>query len=79
MATSKCMSLKPPDSQQEVTFRKLYPTLNEQELKVAEANFTRYLEIALEVTTYQDQLIAPGNVDTSEPERIIIEERSKAN
>ena len=43
--------------------RELYPTLNEQELKQAEANLTRYLEIALKI--YEEQAATAGAVDTS--------------
>jgi hypothetical protein len=31
------------------TFRSLYPTLSEQELRDAEVNFTRYVEIVFEI------------------------------
>ena len=34
--------------------RKLYPTLSEQEIKVAEANFRRYVEIAAEMIKERD-------------------------
>jgi hypothetical protein len=45
------------------TFRKLYPTLTEQELKEAERNFRRYLEIALEIQ--KEQVSTVDDFDSS--------------
>jgi hypothetical protein len=56
------------------TFRDLYPTLTDQELKEAERNFTRYFEIALDI--YRELHAGAGDVDMSPSERMI-KERSK--
>jgi hypothetical protein len=56
--------------------RELYPTLSERELKQAEANLTRYLEIAFEI--YQEHAENVGAVDTSEAAPTI-KERSKSS
>ena len=55
-------------------FRDLYPTLNDQELKEAERNFTRYFEIALDI--YRELHATAEAVDSFPAERII-KERSK--
>jgi hypothetical protein len=57
-----------------ITFRDLYPTLTDQELKEAERNFTRYFEIALEI--YRELHSGAKSVDSFPAERII-KERSK--
>jgi hypothetical protein len=44
-----------------LTIRGLYPSLTEDQLKDAEANFRRYLEIA--VTVKKDQSSAGGDFD----------------
>lgn len=59
-----------------VTFRDLYPTLSEQELKEAERNLTRYFEIALDICL--EQRAAAGIVDTSPSDRMI-KERSNSS
>ena len=56
------------------TIRDLYPKLTEEELREAEANFRRYLEIALE--TYQEQRSAAPGFDSS-PTSSTMKERSK--
>ncbi|MGD0499092.1 MAG: hypothetical protein ABSC23_11710 [Bryobacteraceae bacterium] len=61
----------------EANFRDLYPTLSGQELKEAEKNLTRYLEIAFEV--YQEQIATAGAVDTPDPAPIINQERSNCS
>jgi len=53
--------------------RDLFPTLSEQELKQAGGNFSRYLEIALEV--YHEQLADARGFDKS-PYLNTMEERS---
>jgi len=47
-----------------VTIRDLYPTLTEQELKEAEKNFHRYVEIALEIHDEQFCGAANPGIDT---------------
>ena len=56
--------------------RDLYPTLTDQELKEAEKNFHRYVEIALEI--HDEQLCGAANpgIDTC-PHSPTIKERSK--
>ena len=54
--------------------RELYPTLTEEELREAEANFRRYLEIALEI--YEEQRSAALGFDSS-PASSTMKERSK--
>jgi hypothetical protein len=56
------------------TFRKIYPTLTEQELNEADTNFSRYLEIALQI--YQEQHSAAKDFDSS-PASSTMKERSK--
>ena len=55
--------------------RELYPTLTDQELKEAEKNFHRYVEIALEI--HDEQLCGAANpgIDTC-PHSPTIKERS---
>jgi len=60
-----------------ISLRDLYPTLNDQELKQAEANLTRYLEIAFEI--YQEQAAKTGAVDTSEAAPTIKERSNCSN
>jgi hypothetical protein len=60
-----------------VALRKLYPTLSEAELKQAEANLTRYLEIALEI--YQEQAANASTVDTSDAASTIKERSNSSN
>jgi len=57
------------------TMRDLYPALTKDELKEAEANFRRYLEIAVRVQNEQCSA-GRGNFDTS-PILISMKERSK--
>ena len=40
---------KPAEKQADITFRDIYPTLTELELKEAEENFHHYIEIALQI------------------------------
>ena len=49
---------KPP-----LTFREIFPELSEEELRDAEHNFRRYLEIALEICREQREVSSP-DVDT---------------
>jgi hypothetical protein len=56
------------------SLRDLFPTLSERELKQAEGNFSRYLEIALQV--YREQLADARGFDSS-PYSNTMEERSK--
>jgi hypothetical protein len=56
-------------------FREVYPTLTEQELKEAEANLTRYVEIAFEIHKERRGSQGAAAVDTSAA-RPIIKERS---
>ena len=59
-----------------IAFRELYPTLSERELKQAQTNFTRYLEIALEIC--REQLANAAAVDRSEAAPTI-KERSNSS
>ena len=59
-----------------VTFRDLYPTLSEQELKEAERNLARYFEIALDICL--EQRAAAGTVDMPPSDRMI-KERSNSS
>ena len=63
-----------PRIQPEEIFRNLYPTLTDQELKEAETNLRRYLEIAFEV--HQEQVAPTAPFDTS-PGIATMRERSK--
>jgi len=65
---------KPEKEEGGPTIRELYPALTEEELRQAEANFRRYLEIALEV--YQEQPSAARGFDSS-PASSTMKERSK--
>lgn len=56
--------------------RELYPTLGDRELQQAEANLTRYLEIALEI--YEEQAAKAGAVDTFDAASTI-KERSNSS
>jgi len=47
------------EKQQAITIRDFYPTLTEQELKIAEENFRRYIEIAMQVQ--EEQAIGADN------------------
>jgi hypothetical protein len=63
-----------PGKEGSPTIRELYPTLTEKELREAEANFRRYLEVALQ--TYQEQRSAAPGFDSS-PASSTMKERSK--
>ena len=49
-----------------MTFAELYPTLSPKELKEAENNFTRYLEIALEIVRENVQKEDPQTQDITD-------------
>jgi D-serine dehydratase len=53
--------VKADHEQTEVTIRDLYPGLSEDELKEAEENLRRYLEVALEI--YRDTERGQGVLD----------------
>ena len=57
------------------TFRDVYPTLTEQELKKAEANLVRYIEIAFEICEEMRAASEANAVDTT-ASGPIIKERS---
>ena len=69
------MDEQSPKQKDGPAIREIYPTLTEDELKEAEANFRHYLEIALRVQKEQG---SDANFDTS-PTPATIEERSNAN
>jgi uncharacterized FlgJ-related protein len=60
-----------------ITIRDLYPTLTEQELKIAEENFRRYIEIAMQVQVEQLISVENGGFDSIE-ENPNIKERSNS-
>ena len=60
----------------DLTFRDLYPTLTESELKTAEANFRRYVQIAAEIQREQD---ASGKTFDTAPNPTTMKERSNDN
>lgn len=66
------------EKQQAITIRDIYPTLTEQELKIAEENFRRYIEIAMQVQ--EERLIGAenGGFDSIE-ENPNIKERSNSS
>jgi len=68
------MTNEKSESRDGPTIRELYPTLTEKELREAEANFRRYLEIALGV--YQEQRSVVPDFDSS-PASSTMKERSK--
>ena len=41
------MSNRPPDERREITVRDLYPHLTDEQLKEAEENFRRYIELSV--------------------------------
>ena len=53
-----------PEKKPEITFRDVFPGLTEEELREAEYNFRRYLEIALQVCAEQDARRETPDVDT---------------
>ena len=67
-----------PDSEKQpvITFRDLYPTLTDQELKEAEKNFRRYVEIALEIHRELSCRAGDSGFDTC-PISPTMKERSK--
>jgi hypothetical protein len=60
----KPQSEEAAQKQAAITIRDLYPTLTEQELKEAERNFYRYVEIALEIQEGQFCGEANPSIDT---------------
>lgn len=71
------MNFALPAENHETTFRDLYPTLSEQELKKAEANFARYFEIAWEICRERN---APKSaIDSTDATLIMNGERSNSS
>ena len=56
-------------------FRKLYPTLTEAELKTAEANFRRFIQVVVKIRQEQQNDCVFDNPEQAR----MLEERSKAD
>ena len=53
-----------PDDPKDISFRDIFPTLTEGELKEAQENLRRYLEIAWEIQRGQSFPMIEGEVDS---------------
>jgi hypothetical protein len=54
-----------PSDPTDISFREIYPTLTEEELKEAQENLRRYLEIAWEIQNEKSSTLPEGAVDSS--------------
>ena len=61
-----------------ISFRKLYPSLNDEELTEAQENLRRYLEIVREIQKEQSSAMAGSAVD-SFPSSLTMMERSNVS
>lgn len=64
-----------PSDPTDISFREIYPTLTEGELKEAQDNLRRYLEIAWEIQNEKSSALPEGAVDSS-PSSSTMKERS---
>jgi hypothetical protein len=53
-----------PGDPKDISFREIYPTLTERELREAQENLRRYLEIAWVIQREQSSPVTEGAVDS---------------
>jgi hypothetical protein len=67
-----------PTDPNDISFREIYPTLTEGELKEAQENLRRYIEIAWEIQNEKSSTLPEGAVDSSRSSTTM-KERSNAS
>lgn len=67
-----------PSEPTDILFREIYPTLTEGQLREAQANLRRYLEIVWQIQRERSSDIPTSKIDTSQPSATM-EERSNVS